>query len=129
MPRWRAIAVTSSPRRPWAWAWCARGSGRVPAPAAIAATMNSVLSPMVTPSGRCRPAQMPCKDVQGGTAAVERVLEQHEQLLDRPRDPVRLADHQGAAGLQHAEGTAQLRPVVARARGLHDHLITAVRRS
>ena len=83
--RWRAMAVTDSPRdcraratartsslttagRPprRRWAWAARSPSRARSrmrsrsvSVAIAATMNSILSAMVAPSGRWIPAQMP----------------------------------------------------------------------
>jgi hypothetical protein len=60
--------------------------------------MNSILPAMVP-----RPVQPGAgagEDVQRGAAGVQLLFEQHEQFLHRPRDPVRLVDHQGVAGRQ-----------------------------
>jgi hypothetical protein len=62
------------------------------------------------------------QDVQGRPAGVQLVLQQHQQLFNRPGDPVRLVDHQRAPGTQHAQGAAQPGPSVAAAGGRHDDL-------
>ena len=151
--RWRAMAVTDSPRdcraratastssltaagrpprRPWASA--ARSPSRVRSrirsrsiSAAIAATMNSILSGDGRPVGAVDPGADAGQDVQVDSAGVQLVFQQHQQFLHGPGDPVRLVDHQRVPGLQLAQGLAQLRPVAAGAGGLDDDL-AAVRR-
>ena len=82
---------------------------------------------MVAPVGAVDPGADAGQDVQVDPAGVQLVLQQHEQFLHGPGDPVRLVDHQRVAGLQLAQGLAQLGPVAAGAGGLHDDL-PAVRR-
>ena len=66
------------------------------------------------------------QDVQVDAVGVQLVLQQHQQLLHRPGDPVWLVDHQGVTRLERGKCAAQLRPGVAGAGGLH-HDLAAVR--
>ncbi len=79
------------------------------------------------PVGAVDPGADAGEDVQVDSASVQLVFQQHEQFLHGPGDPVRLVDHQRVAGLQLAQGLAQLGPAAAGTGGLHDDL-PAVRR-
>ncbi len=50
------------------------------------------------------------------------VFEQHEEFLHGTRHPVRLVDHQGAAGLEHVHRGQQFRALATGAGGLDDDL-------
>jgi hypothetical protein len=79
----------------------------------------------VSQAGAVRPVYAgahPGQDLQHDAAGVQLVLDENQQLLHRPGDPVRFVDHQRVAGLQPVQGAAQLRPLPAGARGLHHHL-------
>jgi hypothetical protein len=65
------------------------------------------------------------QNVQVDAAGVQVVFQQHQQLLHRPRQSVRLVDSERVAWVQVGQRAAQLRPGVAGAGGL-DHDFPAV---